>query len=337
MSIWYSYDRMLSYNCFVNFVMSNRGSGKTYGCKDRMIKNFLTKGTQSVYVRRTQVEMDNVVSTFFADIIEKYPDCKFDVIGDEGYINGKLAIHFIPLSKSLQYKSKPFPLVKEIYFDEYVIPIGATTRYLKNEMFLFHELIETIFRKRDDNDMRIVLMANAISYVNPFFSYYNIEPESEKRFQRFHNKMICLELFTSDEFIKEKKNTKFGKLIEGTQYADYAIGNVAYEDNDDYIMRKRIGTRWEYIATLKTGTTTLSVWGDLALGVYHIDDTVHLESTTHNYVMTNEDNAEGYKHIASGRSNWRIKSIKKAYIDGKVFYKNQEVKRHFNTLIIRYL
>ena len=119
---WYSYQNLLSQNCFLNFVMSPRGNGKSYGAKKIMIDNFIKKGKQSVYVRRTQTELDGMKMTFFADIAEQYPSNEFEVVGDVGYIDGEEAIFFIALSTSLKKKSSAYPKVTSIFFDEYVRP-----------------------------------------------------------------------------------------------------------------------------------------------------------------------------------------------------------------------
>ena len=36
---WYSPNRLLSHNAFINFVMSPRGNGKSYSAKKLIIKN----------------------------------------------------------------------------------------------------------------------------------------------------------------------------------------------------------------------------------------------------------------------------------------------------------
>ena len=48
---WYSPNRLLSHNAFINFVMSPRGNGKSYSAKKLIIKNYLKDGSQAVYVR----------------------------------------------------------------------------------------------------------------------------------------------------------------------------------------------------------------------------------------------------------------------------------------------
>ena len=42
-SIFYNYNRIRSYNALFNFIISNRGGGKTYGAKKMCINNFLKR------------------------------------------------------------------------------------------------------------------------------------------------------------------------------------------------------------------------------------------------------------------------------------------------------
>ena len=41
---WYNYDKINSYNCCFNFILTNRGFGKSYGSKKMAIRNFIKKG-----------------------------------------------------------------------------------------------------------------------------------------------------------------------------------------------------------------------------------------------------------------------------------------------------
>ena len=157
---WYSPERLLSHNAFLNFVMSPRGNGKSYSAKKRIIKNFLKDGSQAVYVRRTKVEIDEVKDTFWNDISIEFPNLEFEVIGYIGYINNEEVVHFIPLSTSTNKKSASYPKVNFIVFDEYIITKTTYNRYLKNEMILFFDLIESVFRRREN--CRVLLMANAV-------------------------------------------------------------------------------------------------------------------------------------------------------------------------------
>ena len=82
-NIYYSYNDIFSYNKLINFVVSNRGGGKTFGFKNWAIKDFLKNENQFVYLRRykSELEKDNNIKNFFDDIKYKFPEHEFEVKG----------------------------------------------------------------------------------------------------------------------------------------------------------------------------------------------------------------------------------------------------------------
>ena len=54
---YYNIDDTLSRDRLFNFVVGPRGVGKTYSAKNRVIKNFINKGEQFVYIRRYDTEL----------------------------------------------------------------------------------------------------------------------------------------------------------------------------------------------------------------------------------------------------------------------------------------
>lgn len=334
MASWYSYNRLLSYNIFMNMVMSPRGNGKSYGAKKIIIENYLKNRKQSVYVRRTKTELDGMKDKYWDDIAMNYPDLEFSVKGYQGFINGDLVLHFIPLSTSSQRKSDAFPHVTHMFFDEYVITKTGHTHYLRNEMVLLLDLIETVFRKRTDS--KVILMSNAVSYVNPLFDYYGIEPNPKLRFQRFHNKSILLELFTDSVFIQEKLETPFGKLIANTPYGNYAINNEVLEDTKDFLRRKKGVGYWCYMCEIKTLKYPVACWIDSVTKDVYIDDKIDSHNDTRFTILV-EDSEEGYLNIKNYRHQYPLKTIRQAFNEGKLFYKNQSIKKHVGENIIRYI
>ena len=55
--IWFNPNKVLSYNAFLNFIVGERGVGKSYGFKKYLVKHFLKTGKQFVYVRRFKTEL----------------------------------------------------------------------------------------------------------------------------------------------------------------------------------------------------------------------------------------------------------------------------------------
>lgn len=331
---WYNPNKLLSHNAFLNFVMSPRGNGKTYGSKKMIIKNYLKNGSQSVYVRRTKVEIDEVKNTFWNDISSEYPNLEFKVEGDIGYINGDEVVYFIPLSTSTNKKSASFPKVNWIFFDEYIITKTTYNRYLKNEMTLLLDLIETVGRSREN--VRVLLMANAVSHVNPLFSFFDIEINENERFSKFKNGLICVEQFTSHVFIEEKKKTKFGKLIEGTKYSKYAIDNEVLEDTNEFI-KDRENVKYKFLACFKYEQFKIGVWENLENGELFCDEKID-EDNVNKFAMLLNEIEEGYLYFRGYRSiNSRIKRVRKANNEGNIYFCSQEIKKTMQERVLQYL
>ena len=73
--MYYDPNKTLSKQRLYNFVIGARGCGKTYGCKKTVIRNFLRRGEQFVYLRRYETEMPAAqMLNFFDDIGEEFPD-----------------------------------------------------------------------------------------------------------------------------------------------------------------------------------------------------------------------------------------------------------------------
>ncbi len=233
---WYNYDKINSYNAMLNIILTNRGFGKSYGAKKIAIRNFLKKGEQFVYVRRYKTEITKQFKQFFDDIALDYPEHSFKIQGNRAYIDDKIAGYSMPLSTSSNDKSTPFPLVTTIIFDEFIIDTSTGIKhYIGNEVELFLDLIETIGRKR--NNVKVYMLANFISEVNPYFIYFNCFPKKGERFTIARNGEMIIDVTTNDDFINEKKQTRFGQLIANTKYSDYSIDNQALRDNNTFINR----------------------------------------------------------------------------------------------------
>ena len=330
---WYSPNRLLSHNAFINFVMSPRGNGKSYSAKKLIIKNYLKDGSQAVYVRRTKVEIDEVKDTYWNDIGEEYPDLDFKIEGYIGYINGDEVVHFIPLSTSTNKKSASYPKVNWIIFDEYIITKTTYNRYLKNEMTLLLDLIETVGR---DRNIRVLIMANSVSFVNPLFSFFDIVPKENQRFSKYKDGLICVEQFTSHVFMEEKKETPFGRLIEGTNYSKYAIENEVLEDTNDFI-KEREGAKYKFLACFKYEDFKIGVWENLENNELFCDERID-EDNINKFAMLLEELEEGYLYYKGYRNvNLRIIKIKKSAIQGNLYFCSQEIKKIMQDRVIPYL
>lgn len=228
--MWYDINETLSHNCLLNFVVGQRGVGKTYACKRKVIKNFLKRNEQFIYLRRYETEIKaGQLDKFFSDIEQEFPNTEFNVRNSEFYIDGHVGGYALPLSKASQFKSVPFPNVSFIIFDEFIIDQGMI-RYLPNEVVTFNEMYSTIARLRD---VVVMFLSNAITFTNPYFIFFDLKLQQGQRIYKKND--ILLQMVSNDEYAEKASQTRFGKIIAGTKYGDYAIKNQFLKDNDYFI------------------------------------------------------------------------------------------------------
>lgn len=328
--IWWTRSRVLSHNCILNLILSNRGGGKTYDCTSWCIDDFKKTGTQAVWVRRYQTELDGengilLNDKFFDAVREKYPDDKFSIVGNTGFINDKPAIHFIALSKSRQAKSNVYHYVNKIIFDEFIIDKG-NVNYLKNEVEVFLDLYETVARMRDN--VRALLLANSVTIVNPYFQYFKIKLDKSKRFTV--QGQVCVEVFADAEFIEKKKQTRFGQLIDGTRYGEYAINNEWLLDNDTFIEKKT--PRAEFMLGLQYEGVMYGFWVDYKVGLIFVNnqyDPCHPCL----YCLTKDDHEPNLLLIKSLNESSRLKRVVYAFRNALLRFSDMTVKNQFYEFI----
>lgn len=334
MDIYYSFDEIRSHQCMLNYVLSNRGSGKTFGAKVMCIKDFIKSNgeQQFMYVRRFASELEDK-DMFFNDIIESnlFPDYEFTVKGNIGYCNGEIICHFVPLSTSLQKKSVPYPKVTKIIYDEFIINRN-TQRYLKNEVIIFLELISTVVRNRDN--VTVFCLGNNLSYVNPHFSYFGITVDGNKRFTKSNNKQIVVEIYNNKNFAKAQKKTTFGKIIKDTKYGKYNIENANLQDSDCFIVPKMPYKKIFYCSFL-LNSKEYGVWYVEDYKTYYVDDKIN-NTSKKRYSVNLDEHKEGYINIKFARMDFRIRNFKNLFAKGLIVFKSQEIKINFYE-ILKYL
>ena len=329
--MWWSRSGILSHNKLLNFVLSNRGGGKTFDATRWAIDSFKKTGKQTVWVRRYDTELtgekgiltggkffDNVtkanVNGFVdgvpkgaevnGELVNLYPNDDLVIDGYEGKINGETAIHFVALSTSRKLKSVNFPLVDKMVVDEFIIGGDNKNSYLTNEVEILLDLMETVDRMRDE--LRVLMLANSVSIVNPYFQYFHIRPRKDQRFTVKGE--ICIEMFTDEAFIAKKKQTRMGRLVAGTRYGDYAIENKWLLDNETFIEKKTPGA--EFMLAMKYDGEYYGFWVDYPGGAIYVNR--QYDPSSHRlYCLTKEDHDTNLLLIKSLGSCTPVKRIVK--------------------------
>jgi len=272
---YYNYDKVYSLNGVFNFICGARGLGKTYGAKLKAISASIRKGHEFIYMRRYKEELQASRDTFFADLIEEFPNHDFRHSGNKAEMatshtrgskdrEWKLIGYFIALSQAQGKKSIAYPKVRTIIFDEFILDKGNTV-YIANEAEKFLEFFNTVDRWKDKT--RVLFLANAVAISNPYFIYWNIEPKPGEEWITKDDNFIVVHFPTAENFQRGVARTRIGRFIANTSYADYAVGNV-FKDNSDAMIATKTPDA-DYMYSLETKHGTFSLWKDYADGVWY--------------------------------------------------------------------
>jgi hypothetical protein len=316
-ALYYNPNKMLSYNRILNFVIGARGIGKSYAWKVHPIKRFLKYGEQFIYLRRYKPELKKV-NQYFDNVKEEFPGIELKVKGREFYVNGKIAGWAIPLSSWQSEKSNAYPNVSTIIFDEFLRE-KDNSGYMPNEVSALLNLMDTVFRDREN--CRCVALSNAVSVVNPYFLYFNLIPNINKRFNA--NESILIEIPDSKDFSEERRKTRFGKLIDGTDYGEMSLDNDFVNDSNVFIEKRSKESK--YVFTVVYKGMNMGVWVDNDLGLLFLSHD-HDPSSKKVFALSKEDLTENVMLISGWKKNYYLKKLVGSFMAGYLRFDNQVLR-----------
>lgn len=262
-SIYWSKDKILSYNKLWNFVIGARGIGKTYSMTKWCITDYINNGKQSCWGMRYLKELDKAISGFFSEMQYIFEGYEFKIEGYTAYIRytkdaidskevkWEEFIYFYALSER-SLKAISHPNVNKIIFDEF-IPIPGVP-YLKNEVERFAEYYFTI--DRGMRGTRAIFLSNMVTTASPYFSYFHVKVPSIGYISSYDE--IAIENCKNEPFANVMKNSRFGKLMKNTHYSDYAIDNESFIDLNTFVIPR--DKKAKCLIRIDTSMGKLYIW-----------------------------------------------------------------------------
>ena len=324
--MYYDYSKILSYNAFINFLIGERGVGKTYGASKFVTKQFINKGEEFVYIRRYKSELAKSTPEFFKALInnDEFPGHKLITKGNKFMIDGITAGYSFSLSTAQSLKSTNFPKVKTIIFDEFIIEEGQN-HYIKNEVENFLGMIESISRMRD---VRVFMLANAVTITNPYFIYFDINLPYNTDIKTYKDGLILVQYMYNKEYREAKAQTRFGKLTAGTEYSRYANENNFRLDNKNFIEKKTGSAKCSF--GIKYKDNTYGIWFDFNEGKIFVSSDIN---TNQIFACTLQDHTPNTMLLSAIKDYTSWKTFIKNYRLGNVYYENVKIKNNVQELI----
>lgn len=318
--MFYDINHVLTYNAYFNFLIGERGVGKTYSAKKFVINKFLKSGAQFIYLRRYKTESSKAKKTFFNDVSSEFKGHSFENRGDLFYIDDKVAGFSISLSVANILKSVCYDQVQTIIFDEFIIDKGCY-HYLSSEVNTFLEFCETVFRLRDN--VRVLFLANAISQTNPYFLYFNITHNKFKNIQLYNDGLILVHIMNNQDYRNFKKSTKFGRLVANSDYGNYAIDNAFLRDNDNFIAKKSGNCSFSFAFIFQD--QTFGVWYNYKGGRVFVSSDYEY-NTPYIFTTTLENHRPNSLLLKNAKKYNCWNDFLKQFKYGNVYFENMKIK-----------
>ena len=332
--MYYNYDKLFSYNFLLAFVIGERGVGKSFGAKKAVLSKYLKTGEQFIYLRRYKTELDTALVTFWSDLQSAgfFEDHELKVrkskMLTEFKCDGKTCGYAVPLSTANILKSTAFPNVKTIIFDEFLLDtMAGTYRYLKNEVNMVMDVIETVGRLRD---IQVIFLGNATSQVNPYFASLGLSLPYNSEFKTFKDGLIVVNYIRNEAYRNAKKASRFGKLIDGTDYGRYAIDNEFLRDSNEFIAKRP--EKSVFFCTLIVNGISVGLW--LGRDGYMYISPKFDPNSNMKFACDYNDHSE-QSIFLNARENYFLRYAVKYYKQGLLRFENINVKNNTIELLNR--
>lgn len=337
--IFYNPTKLLSYGRVLNFSIGSRSIGKSTGFAIMMLKDYIEKGRQFIYVRRTKDELLETAPSYFDNAVDILKSKGIDIQdfyykGGKYYLNGEICGYALPLSLQQKYKSSNYSLVWWILYDEFMLTPGTNSTYIGGnggslaEVDAMTSLYQTVDRgvgKAFRNECKIIFVGNAGTFFNPFFINYKID-----RYLRPDSKYIAPknDIYVC-EFTRETEATKYikesyGYLMSTEKTKAYAYNNKCADLKGDEFITKKPEGRHISLCNFVYNGEKYGLYSYPEAGYLYVS---HKEAVGRmNIALTTGDHRPNYLMIKTWSNNPTTKLLKEMYNIGDIRFYDYKCK-----------
>lgn len=358
------WNKILSYDADITMVADSRGRGKTFGMRERFLRDALDEHA-FVQIVRHESRISQIANGYF-DALTKpdetgqatselcrgrrlafrrkghdylWQQCPPEELENPEWKPDKHAWermgYFVSLSKAQDYKEMTFANVRRLCLDEALIqnPNGRHN-YLPMEFEQLISIVDTCTREQPGDSRHkpnVYLLSNACSIVNPYFRHYGITTVPPDGFSWWGHKTFLLYVGNDTEYGNAKATqTVAGRMSRNTITAAMANDNSFVTARTDLIAKKTPVARFAFGMVCQG--ERYGVWVDLEGGLYYVNAQIpnHARPV---YALTAGDNAVNY--IVARRSQRSIQDLVEMYSLGLVRFSTPVIRERCEGEVFR--
>lgn len=236
---YYTLRDILGYNCKVNFVLSDRGRGKSYGTKLFLMKQ---EGTFMCLYRNSS-DVDSATGSWLDTLFENgYKPEQFEWQRSKGsaelLYNGSVKGYFRAVTQVNHIKQEKFPDdLNWLWFDEFIPLVYKKLPGVESEGDAIRTIMKTIehdtAHSRESKGLkplRVLLYANPFTWNNPILSYFKVRPRGYGIW-RVGPGIAC-------EMLEPYDEKREGKMTMDEFLGDEVNKNQKWLEQDTFVLEK---------------------------------------------------------------------------------------------------
>ena len=130
----------------------------------------------------------------------------------------------------------------------------------------------------------------------------------------------------NEEFREFKYKTKFGQIIKGTNYGNYAVDNEFLKDNNNFIEKKSQGAKFQFSILYKG--YVYGFWTDYKEGLCYLS-TDYDPSSKLQYAITDSEHKPNLMLVKNLSRSHLLKGAMRAYEEGYLRFESLIIKNQF--------
>lgn len=322
-----------------------RSAGKSTGFLIHLLKEWMFKGKQFIYIRRTKDELDETAPNAFNNAVTIYNHYygsrgkkKIESVEYKAgtyLINGQLAGYAIPLSLQNKYKSLPFENVWYMFYDEALISRQGG-RYLgtKENPYMEAEALMSLFITVDRgigeafrNELTTIIVGNNEVYTSPIFMRLGIDEmlTRETKFLNPKHKPWAVEQTYSVDALADAKQSNAYALSSDYNKA-YAFEGGVF---DKTFIGLPLAEKVRPLFNIVLGNSSYGVYQDGRFNLY----VSHVKCRDHyTFVFNGADHRPDYTLVKEVRNNAYMKMLRECYMVGRVRFSSARARYMIDTL-----
>lgn len=214
MQLYINYDVILSYGMRHNFIVGDRGVGKTYGLTRWILNKCIKEGHEFIWVRNTQAALDEILSFDGKDFLADHPEklrrdpADFTVVKNALFYNDTLLGSFTTLGGFAKIKGATKNKAKYFIFDEFMPELSEVVRV--DYDYALKSILQSLFRDR--TDFIAFYTANVLKTRNNTLDFFkfSINPRLKNQMIQRNPKLSAVIFYFQKEERDHSDTTKAG-------------------------------------------------------------------------------------------------------------------------------